>query len=172
MRQRVCVGIAFSAEPSLVIADEPDHALDVSLQGRLLRLLLEQRDQHGAAVILVSHDVSVVRAVADRVVVMYGGRALEIGPVSEVMSRPASPYTKALLDSVPTLDPRRRGRPLPTIELQNALDRPITGCPFAGRCPNLTPRCVDEFPPATARPTGRSSTAGIRWPNDRTPSLR
>jgi oligopeptide/dipeptide ABC transporter ATP-binding protein len=156
MRQRVCVGIAFSGEPSLVIADEPTTSLDVSLQGRLLRLLLSYRDRYRTAIILVSHDVGVVRAVADRVVVMYGGRAVETGPTKAVLSDPVSPYTRALLRAVPALDPAMRGRPLPTID--EGRDRPVSpsGCPFAPRCPNALPKCTDEFPPGSPRPEGGS----------------
>jgi oligopeptide/dipeptide ABC transporter ATP-binding protein len=148
MRQRICVGIAFSAEPGLVIADEPTTALDVSLQGRLLRLLLRYAKRFQSAILLVSHDIGVVRAVADRVVVMYGGRVLESGPADQVLNRPRSPYTRALLSSLPNLRPESRGRELVTIEgelSQGALD----GCPFAPRCPNALPTCGQTFPAAT-----------------------
>ena len=154
MRQRVCVGIAFSAEPSLVIADEPTTSLDVSLQGRLLRLLLDYRDRFGTAVILVSHDVGVVRAVADRVVVMYGTRALEAGPTHDVLTHPASPYTKALLDAIPGLDAGRRGQPLPTLAAHDGTVLASAGCPFVDRCPRALPRCREEFPPPTTTVSG------------------
>jgi oligopeptide/dipeptide ABC transporter ATP-binding protein len=146
MRQRVCVGIAYSAAPSLLLADEPTTALDVSLQGRLLRLILEQKDRHGTSVLLVSHDIAIVRRVADRVVVMYGGRALEIGPVASVLSDPISPYTRALLATIPTLAPRAKDERLPTIPL--ASGQPVSaGCPFSGRCANEVPTCRVEMPP-------------------------
>jgi oligopeptide/dipeptide ABC transporter ATP-binding protein len=143
MRQRVCIGIGFSAEPRLVIADEPTTALDTSLQGRILRLLLRYRDEMDTGVLLVSHDVAVVRAVADQVVVLYGGRMLESGPARTVLSAPASPYTAALLRSVPTMDPATRGAALGTIPAG-----PIAsaGCPFAPRCTRALPRCRDAFP--------------------------
>jgi oligopeptide/dipeptide ABC transporter ATP-binding protein len=144
-RQRVCVGIAFSAAPRLVLADEPTTALDVSLQGRLLRLLLDQKERYGTSVILVSHDVHVVSAVADRVIVMYGGRALESGPTAAVLRRPVSPYTAALLRTVPTLAVRAPGERLPTIPL--ASSAASAGCPFAGRCERELERCRMEMPP-------------------------
>jgi oligopeptide/dipeptide ABC transporter ATP-binding protein len=147
MRQRVCVGIAFSAAPRLVLADEPTTALDVSLQGRLLRLLLDQKERYGTSVVLVSHDVHVVSAVADRVIVMYGGRALEAGPTKDVLQRPVSPYTAALLRTVPTLAARAPGERLPTIPL--ASGAASAGCPFAGRCERELERCRTEMPPGT-----------------------
>jgi oligopeptide/dipeptide ABC transporter ATP-binding protein len=146
MRQRVCVGIAYSAGPTLLLADEPTTALDVSLQGRLLRLILEQKEQYGTSVLLVSHDIAVVRNVADRVIVMYGGRALETGPVQTVLSDPASPYTRALMATVPTLAPRARTDRLPTIPLA-ANAAASRGCPFSGRCANEVARCRTEMPP-------------------------
>jgi oligopeptide/dipeptide ABC transporter ATP-binding protein len=150
MRQRTCVGVAFAAEPRLVIADEPTTSLDVSLQGRLLRLLLGYRERHGTSMILVSHDVDVVKAVADRVVVLYGGRALEAGPVREVVSRPKSPYTLSLLRAIPQMDPGARGRPLPTIEgtAEGAADS--AGCPFAPRCARALDVCSSRFPDGAA----------------------
>ncbi len=150
MRQRVCVGIAFSADPQLVIADEPTTALDVSLQGRLLRLLLDQRAQRDTSVLLVSHDVAVVRSVADRVTVMFGGQTLEEGDTADVFGRPASPYTRALLDSVPTLRPSGERQPLRTIPI--ASQRPTPGgCPFAGRCSREIPVCRTAPPPRVER---------------------
>src|SRR5690606_38319169 len=103
MRQRVCAAIAFAGEPQVVLADEPTTALDVSLQGRMLRLLMDETRAAGNGLVLVSHDMAVVSAVADNVVVMYGGRALESGPADVVLKSPRSPYTRALLASVPTL---------------------------------------------------------------------
>lgn len=152
MRQRVAIGIANSAGPKLIIADEPTTALDVSLQGRVLRLLLSLREENGTAIILVSHDIHVVRSVCERVVVMYGGRMLEIGPTRAILAAPASPYTHALLGSVAVLDTRRRGEELKSIgrggaEAEPSRDR---GCPFVGRCHRVVSRCAHEFPSATS----------------------
>jgi oligopeptide/dipeptide ABC transporter ATP-binding protein len=145
MRQRICVGIAFSAQPQLVIADEPTTSLDVSLQGRVLRLILDHAADYGTSVILVSHDVSVVRSVSDRVMVMYGGRQLERGTTQRVLNRPASPYTRALLGAIPRIDPEQRGKPLATIGSSTG-HVGDNGCPFAGRCPKVLDRCRTEFP--------------------------
>ena len=144
MRQRVCAAIAFAGGPRVVLADEPTTALDVSLQGRMLRLLLDETRNAGSGLVLVSHDVSVVRAVADTVIVMYGGRVLESGPVDAVLSRPRVPYTAALLESTPTLDPERRGLPLATIP--GDFTPHAEGCPFRDRCAHATPSCTDAFP--------------------------
>jgi oligopeptide/dipeptide ABC transporter ATP-binding protein len=152
MRQRVCIGIGFSAEPRLVIADEPTTALDTSLQGRILRLLLRYRDDLDTGVLLVSHDVAVVRAVADQVVVLYGGRMLEAGRADAVLGSPASPYTAALLRSVPTMDPATRGEPLTTIAAGAIAS---TGCPFAPRCPRALPKCHETFPEVDEAATGQ-----------------
>lgn len=149
MRQRLCVGIAFSAEPDLVIADEPTTSLDISLQGRLLRILLEKAAEHDTATLLVSHDVSVVKAVADRMVVMYGGRALEAGPTATVLSRPTSPYTTALMRSIPTMEPSTRGHRLPTIAGDSFVVGSEAGCPFAARCDRALEQCTEEFPEVT-----------------------
>lgn len=145
MRQRICIGIAFSAQPRLVIADEPTTSLDVSLQGRVLQLMLDQAARYGTSIVLVSHDVSVVRSVSDRVMVMYGGRQLERGSTTRVMSQPASPYTRALLSAIPRIDPEQRGKPLATIASATG-QVSEAGCPFAGRCPNVLDRCRSEFP--------------------------
>jgi peptide/nickel transport system permease protein len=153
MRQRVCVGIAFSGEPSVVLADEPTTALDVSLQGRVLRLLADHCSEYSAALVLVSHDVRVIRDMADTVTVMLGGRVLESGPAAAVLDRPGSPYTKALLDSVPQLAPESRFQPLRFIP--PAAGRPSSsGCPFAGRCQREVDRCGAEFPAAGQSPSG------------------
>ncbi|WP_219415338.1 ABC transporter ATP-binding protein [Pseudonocardia nigra] len=145
MRQRVCVAIAFSADPKVVIADEPTTSLDVSLQGRLLQLLLAEMSAVGSGLLLVSHDIAVVRAMADSIIVMYGGRMLERGPAAQLLTRPRSPYTRALLDALPSLDRGTRGAPLPTIT-GGSDGGTGTGCPFRSRCPNALDRCA-EFPP-------------------------
>ena len=157
MRQRVCVGIAFSGAPAVVLADEPTTALDVSLQGRVLRLLADHCAEYSAALVLVSHDVRVIRDMADSVTVMLGGKVLESGPAAAVLNQPSSPYTKALLDSVPDLDPESRLRPLRFIP--PAAGRPSSsGCPFAGRCQREVDRCGEQFPSG-----GRSRSGSRVW---------
>jgi peptide/nickel transport system permease protein len=153
MRQRVCVGIAFSGAPAVVLADEPTTALVVSLQGRVLRLLADHCAEYSAALVLVSHDVRVIRDMADSVTVMLGGRVLESGPAAAILNQPASPYTKALLDSVPHLDPGSRFKPLRFIPPASG---PLSsaGCPFAGRCQREVDRCGAEFPSGGQAPSG------------------
>ena len=154
MRQRVCAAIAYTGEPDVVLADEPTTALDVSLQGRMLRLLIDETRATGNALVLVSHDMAVVEAVADHIVVMYGGRALERGPANVVLTEPASPYTRALMNSIPTLDPDSRGHDLPTIAGEYV---PVSsGCPFRERCHRASDICSQEFPPAQTDDHGRT----------------
>lgn len=148
MRQRVAVGIAYSADASLIVADEPTTALDASLQGRILRLILDFRARRSTSLLLISHDVRIVRAVADRVVVLYRGRVMEQGPADVVLKRPGSPYTKLLLDAEPRLvrnDADEDAEPV-----WAASDAPTTeaGCPFVARCPRAVDRCEQEFPAA------------------------
>lgn len=154
MRQRVCAAIAFAGAPDVVLADEPTTALDVSLQGRMLKLLIDETRATGSGLVLVSHDMAVVEAVADHIVVMYGGRALERGPASTVLASPASPYTRALLESVPSLDPATRGRDLPTIPGEFVPH--ARGCPFRDRCKNAIDACGEAFPEPTHDESGRT----------------
>ena len=103
MRQRVVLALALAAEPELVIADEPTTALDVSVQAQIIALLKRLCRQHGAAVMLITHDMGVIAETADRVAVMYAGRIAEIGPVRDVIKSPLHPYTKGLMGSIPSL---------------------------------------------------------------------
>jgi oligopeptide/dipeptide ABC transporter ATP-binding protein len=144
MRQRVMVAIALAGSPDLVIADEPTTALDVTVQAQVLALLREST--RSAVVLFITHDMGVVAEVADRVVVMYAGAAVESGPVAEILSRPRHPYTAALLASVPDPDLPTVGE-LPTIPGRvPPLGQRGTGCPFQDRCPRRTEKCV-EMPP-------------------------
>jgi oligopeptide/dipeptide ABC transporter ATP-binding protein len=144
MRQRVMVAIALAGSPDLVIADEPTTALDVTVQAQVLALLREST--RSAVVLFITHDMGVVAEVADRVVVMYAGAAVESGPVEEILARPRHPYTAALLASVPDPDLPTVGE-LPTIPGRvPPLGQRGTGCPFQDRCHRRTDRCV-EMPP-------------------------
>jgi oligopeptide/dipeptide ABC transporter ATP-binding protein len=151
MRQRLCIGIAFSAGPSLILADEPVTSLDVSLQERVLDVLLQQRATTGAAVLLVAHDMALVRAVADRVVVMYSGAIVEAAPAAELFANPCHPYTKRLIASEFAL---RDGRQA-WAALSDAISegpnyerdtRTQAGCPYRHMCPRAVPVCSDQFP--------------------------
>ncbi|WP_097866434.1 ABC transporter ATP-binding protein [Streptomyces sp. rh34] len=145
MRQRAVIAMATVNEPDVVVADEPTTALDEERREQVLRVLAEQREAVGASLVLVTHDLGVVRAHADRVLVMYAGRSTELGPVRQVLDRPRAPYTAGLLASLPRDGPRRRRLPvlLGTPPTPDALG---PGCAFAPRCPLATNTCHDREP--------------------------
>src|SRR6202022_1537918 len=101
MRQRVGIALALCAEPRLVIADEPTTALDVSVQAQIIALLKSLTQEHGTAVVLITHDMGVIAEMTDRVAVMYAGRVIEVGPVADVVQQPSHPYTEGLMGSIP-----------------------------------------------------------------------
>jgi oligopeptide/dipeptide ABC transporter ATP-binding protein len=151
MRQRVMIAMALSCNPSLLIADEPTTALDVTIQAQILELLDALRAEMGAAVILITHDIGVVAGLADRVMVMYAGRAVERATTMELFDSPQHPYTWGLMGSVPRLDgekPRRLaaipGQPPSLIGLPAA-------CSFAPRCPHRFDACDQGVPELAAR---------------------
>ena len=164
MRQRVVIAVALAGEPKLVVADEPTTALDVSTQAQVLAVLRRLCRDHGTAVMLVTHDLGVVAEICDRVAVMYAGRLVEIGPVAGVLHAPAHPYTRGLLDAVPTLAGERER--LPQIEgAMPAPDALPTGCAFHPRCPRRMARCsVDRPPPMVA--AGRRVACWLHEPGN------
>jgi len=140
MRQRVAIAIALANDPDLVIADEPTTALDVTVQAEILALLRRLSEDHGAAVLFITHDFGVVSELNDSVAVMYAGRIVELGPTQDVLARPAHPYTRRLIDCVPVLG--EPDRPLAPIEgAPPPVDRLPPGCAFAPRCPRATSAC-------------------------------
>ena len=150
MRQRVLIAMALLCRPRLLIADEPTTALDVTVQSRILRLLAEVRAELDTAVILVTHDAGVVAGSCDEMVVLYGGRIMESGPVDRVFAAPRHPYTRGLLDAVPRLD--RDDDTLPAIPGDPlSASRLTLGCPFAARCPGAHERCHRERPALEVR---------------------
>ena len=154
MRQRVMIAMAIALEPDLLIADEPTTALDVTVQAQIMDLLSDLQSEIGMAVILISHDLGVVADVAQRVAVMYAGRVVESGPVQEVLTRPAHPYTLALLDSVPQA--REEGGKLrPILGSPPDLARLPSGCAFHPRCRFATELCRTDAPEAVAIAAGR-----------------
>jgi peptide/nickel transport system ATP-binding protein len=148
MRQRVMIAMALACRPRLLIADEPTTALDVTVQAQVLDLMRRLRAAHGMAMLLISHDLGVVAEMADAVAVMYAGRIVETGSVEEVFRRPAHPYTRGLLESVPRLDDTRERLHQIAGSVPSPFARP-RGCPFVTRCPLRQPVCV-EMPPMFA----------------------
>lgn len=146
MRQRVMIAMALSCEPELLIADEPTTALDVTIQAQILDLIKRLKSETGASVILITHDLGVVAGMTDHVVVMYAGKIFEQAATSELFARPANPYTRGLLRSVP--DPASEQGKLYQIPGQPPdLARMPAGCPFASRCERAEEICRREFPP-------------------------
>ncbi|NKN35819.1 ABC transporter ATP-binding protein [Agrobacterium sp. a22-2] len=143
MRQRVAIAISLLHRPDLIIADEPTTALDVTIQSQILFEIKRLAQEFGMALIWISHDLGVVAALADRIMVMYAGRIVEAGPVDGVLARPAHPYTSGLLNAVPAAVPR--GQPLQPIPgmAPSPLDRP-SGCSFRDRCVRATASCAAE----------------------------
>jgi peptide/nickel transport system ATP-binding protein len=147
MRQRVMIAMAIVNRPDLLIADEPTTALDVTIQAQILDLLADLRQRFGLTMLFISHDLAVVSKVADRVAVMYAGSLVELGAREEIFRAPAHPYTRGLLDAVPTLA-TQRNRPLQTIEgTVPPLHAVPDACPFEPRCGFRVAACAHEFPP-------------------------
>jgi peptide/nickel transport system ATP-binding protein len=145
MRQRVVIALALAAEPRLIVADEPTTALDVSIQAQIISLIKRLCREHGAAVMLVTHDMGVIAETCDRVAVMYAGRVAEIGPVQDVIHAPAHPYTAGLMGSIPSMEADRER----LLQIDGAMPRLTaipTGCAFNPRCPQVVERCRRDRP--------------------------
>jgi oligopeptide transport system ATP-binding protein len=154
MRQRVMIAMALALEPAVLIADEPTTALDVTVQAQIMKLLRELQDEMKMGLILITHDLGVVADVADRIVVMYAGRAVEESAVADLYARPAHPYTAGLLASVPRVDVR--GAALTPIKgAPPNLAAIPPGCPFHPRCPMARENCATDVPPLRAVAPGR-----------------
>ncbi|HLU54499.1 MAG TPA: ABC transporter ATP-binding protein [Pseudonocardia sp.] len=156
-QQRVMIAMALACEPALLIADEPTTALDVTVEAQILELLRRMRRDHGTALLFVTHDMGVVAEMADRVLVMYAGRVVEQGTVDEVLRDPRNPYTRALIESIPTPS-TPRGEPMPVIA--GNVPHPAAlpdGCRFHPRCPVVLDRCAVDEPALVDLGAGRSS---------------
>jgi oligopeptide/dipeptide ABC transporter ATP-binding protein len=151
MRQRVLIAMALSCKPSLIIADEPTTALDVTVQAQIIRLLTRLSEEHGVAMILVTHDLGIVARFAQRVAVMYGGRFVEIGSVDQIFQNPQHPYTQGLLRSIPRAGVGRKDL---LYQIDGFPPDPTTlplGCAFGPRCAWVTEDCRREVPQLTER---------------------
>jgi len=155
MRQRVMIAMALSCRPSLLIADEPTTALDVTIQAQILELMKGLKREFGMSILLITHDLGVVAEMAERVIVMYAGRIVEEAPVEDLFGEPLHPYTRGLLGSIPRLD-TPKGR-LRVIEgaVPDLAGLP-SGCAFHPRCPDAGPRCRRLAPPLVRLPGGRA----------------
>jgi oligopeptide/dipeptide ABC transporter ATP-binding protein len=163
MRQRIVGAIGLSCEPDVLIADEPTTALDVTVQAQYLRLLKDVQQALGLALIVITHDLGVVAAICDHVAVMYAGRIVETATARDLFDRPAHPYTRALLDSLPRLDARGDqlafipGHPPDPVRL-------VEGCAFAPRCREVMDICRRTTPPAIGLGTGRMAECWLHQP--------
>ena len=161
-RQRIMIAMALSTNPSLLIADEPTTALDVTIQAQIVELVKELQEKLGMAIIWITHDLGVVARMVERLAVMYSGYIVEIGSVWDIYDKPAHPYTLGLLQSLPKVDARQQQR-LASIEgLPPDLRQEFNHCPFAPRCPYVIDKCWEENPPLM--PTGRDQQSACwRW---------
>ncbi len=154
MRQRVMIAMALSCRPTLLIADEPTTALDVTIQAQILDLIAKMREEFGMSLILITHDLGVVAGMCEKIVVMYAGRIVEEGSVRSIFHEPKHPYTTGLLRSVPRLDEAEREKLLPVTGQPPDLAALPTGCAFHPRCPRAENRCRQEVPALRERPGG------------------
>ncbi len=163
MRQRVVIAIAIANQPDVIIADEPTTALDVTIQAQVMEVLKKAQEETGAATILITHDLGVVAGFADRVLVMYAGRAVELGSVDDIYYRPRMPYTLGLLGSLPRLDASDQQRLTPIKGSPPSLVNPPPGCPFGPRCPMHIADCDVREPDLVAVDGESHQAACIRW---------
>lgn len=155
-RQRIGIARALIVEPEFLVCDEPIAALDVSIQAQVINLFLELRAKRNLTYLFISHDLSVVRHIADRVAIMYLGEIVELAPTAEIFSAPVHPYTRTLLEQIPSVRNRKRTFQAAKGELPSPL-APPSGCAFHPRCPLATERCSREAP--ALRPIAADRTA-------------
>jgi oligopeptide/dipeptide ABC transporter ATP-binding protein len=161
LRQRVMIAMAIACRPKLLIADEPTTALDVTIQAQILRLLVDLKERLGSALMLITHDLGVVAAMADQVVVMYAGRVVERASVGTIFSEPRHPYTMGLLGSVVRLEDSR------AVALKSISGTPPVplalppGCSFRPRCPRAFARCAEELPVLAGSGVGHAAACHL-----------
>jgi peptide/nickel transport system ATP-binding protein/oligopeptide transport system ATP-binding protein len=153
-RQRIGIARALALQPEIIIADEPVSALDLSIQAQIINLLKDLQQQFGLTYLFISHDLSVVEHLCDEIAVMYLGRIVEQSSVEPFYRQPAHPYSEALLQALPIVDPSRRERPLPQGEIPSPLDPPA-GCTFHPRCPYAIDTCRTRIPELALQANGR-----------------
>ena len=153
-RQRICIARALASEPKLIVCDEPTSALDVSVQAQVLNLMSELQEEFGLTYLFISHDLTVVKHMADRIGVLYLGRLVEEAPRDALFSDPKHPYTRMLFDAAPKLDGFGREVPPPQGEIPDPINPP-TGCAFHPRCPLAVERCQRERPEMRTLGAGR-----------------
>ena len=146
-RQRIMIAMSLACDPSLLIADEPTTALDVTIQAQIVELVKELQQELGMAIIWISHNLALVAGMVDKVIVMYSGYIVEQAPVDDIYTRPLHPYTFGLLHAIPKVDQRNQERLASIQGLPPDLRALPTGCPFAARCPYVMDRCRSELPP-------------------------
>jgi oligopeptide transport system ATP-binding protein len=146
MRQRIMIAIAMSCEPSLLIADEPTTALDVTIQAQILELMLELKNKYSTSIILITHDLGVISSMCSRVIVMYGGLVVEEGPIDDIFYNTAHPYTRGLLNSIPKIEGSKKEKLIPIHGSPPDLLNPPEGCPFVDRCDYAMNICKHHQP--------------------------
>jgi oligopeptide/dipeptide ABC transporter ATP-binding protein len=164
MRQRIVGAIAVACEPRLLIADEPTTSLDLTIQAQYLSLLRDLQRDHNLAMIFITHNLGIVAKMCDAVAVMYAGRVVEAGPIRQIFNKPAHPYTRALLESVPRLTDDNHAR-LPAIEGQPPdPSAPPSGCAFHPRCPQMMERCQAQAPPSVTVASSHTARCWLHLP--------
>ncbi|QHO74921.1 peptide ABC transporter ATP-binding protein [Bradyrhizobium sp. CCBAU 051011] len=153
--QRICIARALVLNPEFIVCDEPVSALDVSIRAQILNLLEEMKGRFGLTLLFIAHDLAVVKAVSDRVAVMYLGRLCEVGPSEQLFARPAHPYTALLIEAIPVPDPDVRPTETVPVSEPPSPIAPPSGCRFRTRCPRADQRCSDEMPELRAVAPGQ-----------------